>query len=325
MLTIGKIITKTLILSIFFIGFSWLGAARVSALSPPLDPGCYDLVAGSYETTDCRTEGQARAIVPPLNRCYLIVASNGVQGSLVNSEIECGNARIYNDGDREAAAEREVLILEICGERSNYPDGLESEYDDCVAQLNGYNTLDQYRVAQACGDRADYGAGFEQEYDECVRNYRVENPATGTATDTAPNLGSTGASAADRPIDAPLDISLNDTELEGEYYCGKKSPNEGWVRISFDVGCLGVNYEGPTFNPILDMFLALLRFISAGVGLVVIASIIYAGIQYSASKGNPQQSEAAIKRVANSVIALLLYVFAFALLNFLVPGGLFLS
>ena len=93
--------------------------------------------------------------------------------------------------------------------------------------------------------------------------------------------------------------------------------------MSFDFGCLGLAY-GKELNPILDVAFALFRFLSAGVGLVVIGSIIIAGIQYSASRGNPQATGAAIKRVTNALIGLLIYIFTFAILNFIVPGGLFL-
>ncbi len=118
-----------------------------------------------------------------------------------------------------------------------------------------------------------------------------------------------------------ISFSLNgDAGIGSEIYCGK---GDKQVQISFDIGCLGNAYNGKEYSPILDMLFALIRFLSAGVGLVVIGSIIYAGIQYSASRGNPQSTEAAIKRVANSMFALLLYLFSFALLNFLVPGGLF--
>ncbi len=119
-------------------------------------------------------------------------------------------------------------------------------------------------------------------------------------------------------------ISINgEATLDSENYCGKGTDNQ--VRISFDIGCLGDSYEGDKLNPVLDMMFALLRFISAGVGLVVIGSIIWAGIQYSTSRGNPQSTEASIKRVTNAVIALLLYIFSFAILNFVVPGGLFVG
>jgi len=95
------------------------------------------------------------------------------------------------------------------------------------------------------------------------------------------------------------------------------------VDVSFDFGCLGPAY-GKELNPILDIAFALFRFLSAGVGLVVIGSIIIAGIQYSASRGNPQATQAAIKRITNAIIGLLIYIFAFAILNFIVPGGLFI-
>ncbi len=118
-------------------------------------------------------------------------------------------------------------------------------------------------------------------------------------------------------------VSLNGkATLDSENYCGNGTKQ---VRISFDIGCLGNSYDGEALNPVLDMLFALLRFVSAGVGLVVIGSIIWAGIQYSTSRGNPQSTEASIKRVTNAVIALLLYIFSFAILNFLVPGGLFVG
>ncbi len=104
--------------------------------------------------------------------------------------------------------------------------------------------------------------------------------------------------------------------------CGK---GEHVVKVSINIGCRGESYPGSNdVNPIIDMAFALFRFLSAGVGIVVIGSIILAGIQYSASRGNPQSTEASIKRVTNSVIALFLYLFIFAIANFLVPGGMFI-
>ena len=127
----------------------------------------------------------------------------------------------------------------------------------------------------------------------------------------------------DEPEESEFKVSLNgEATLDSENYCGKGTKQ---VRISFDIGCLGNAYDGGELNPVLDMLFALLRFVSAGVGLIVIGSIIWAGIQYSTSRGNPQSTEAAIKRVTNAVIALLLYLFSFAILNFLVPGGLFVG
>jgi hypothetical protein len=75
-------------------------------------------------------------------------------------------------------------------------------------------------------------------------------------------------------------------------------------------------------NPIIHYLKGIIRFLSAGVGLVVTAMIIVSGIQYMGSRGNPQMVEAAKKRLSNAIIALFLYIFMTAILNFLIPGGL---
>ena len=112
---------------------------------------------------------------------------------------------------------------------------------------------------------------------------------------------------------------------EGKHVCGRGTDNT--VTTAFDFGCVGgdtAKFTGETLNPIVDIMFALFRFLSAGVGLVVIGSIVLAGIQYTASRGDPQATGASIKRISNSLIALLIYTFMFAIANYLVPGGMFL-
>jgi TRAP-type C4-dicarboxylate transport system permease small subunit len=84
---------------------------------------------------------------------------------------------------------------------------------------------------------------------------------------------------------------------------------------AIDIGCQGKG------NAIADMLFAIIRILSYGVGLVVIASIVLAGIQYSASQGNPQETAKAVNRIRSSVFALLIYIFGFAILNYLIPGA----
>ena len=104
----------------------------------------------------------------------------------------------------------------------------------------------------------------------------------------------------------------------GVAYAGKTCGSGSQaVKTAIDIGCQGKD------NPIWDMIFALIRFLSVGVGIVVVGSIIVAGIQYTISRGDPQATANALKRVTNAAIALAMYIFAFALLNFLVPGGLF--
>jgi len=51
--------------------------------------------------------------------------------------------------------------------------------------------------------------------------------------------------------------------------------------------------------------------------------IVVAGIQYTTSQGNPQKTAEAKNRLVNAIIGLAMFIFAVALLNYLVPGGIF--
>ena len=67
----------------------------------------------------------------------------------------------------------------------------------------------------------------------------------------------------------------------------------------------------------------LIRVLSGLVGVAVAGSIILGGIQYSASGGDPQKAAKAKNRITNAIFALMAYLFIWAFLQFLVPGGVF--
>lgn len=70
-------------------------------------------------------------------------------------------------------------------------------------------------------------------------------------------------------------------------------------------------YLDPTVNVLSSM-----------VALVVVASIIWAGIQYTSSEGDPQKVAKAKSRITNSIIAFLVFILLYAFLQFIIPGGL---
>lgn len=76
-------------------------------------------------------------------------------------------------------------------------------------------------------------------------------------------------------------------------------------------------------NPIIVLIAGFVRFLSVGVGIAVTISIVVSGIQYMASRGNPQSIQAAQSRLWNAIIALLLFIFMTVIINFLIPGGVF--
>lgn len=65
----------------------------------------------------------------------------------------------------------------------------------------------------------------------------------------------------------------------------------------------------------------LIALLSALVGIFVVAGVIIGGIQYSASAGDPQKAAAARARIMKALIALLAFLFLYAFLQFIVPGG----
>ena len=65
-----------------------------------------------------------------------------------------------------------------------------------------------------------------------------------------------------------------------------------------------------------------IKFLSAGVGVAVTIMIIIGGIQYSSAGSDPQKITAAKRKIMNALIALLLYIMLFAILNWLIPGGI---
>lgn len=63
--------------------------------------------------------------------------------------------------------------------------------------------------------------------------------------------------------------------------------------------------------------------LSALVGVVVIIMVIVGGIEYSASANDPQRVASARSKITNALIALLLFIFMYAFLQWVVPGGIF--
>lgn len=80
---------------------------------------------------------------------------------------------------------------------------------------------------------------------------------------------------------------------------------------------------GDDCNLVRDYGVPIMNFLGAIVGIVVTISIVTGGIQYASSADDPQKVAAAKKRITNSIIALIAYLFLFGFLQWLVPGGFF--
>lgn len=72
---------------------------------------------------------------------------------------------------------------------------------------------------------------------------------------------------------------------------------------------------------IIGYLVLFINVLSALAGIIIVGSIIYAGIQYSMSGSDPQKVSAAKDRIRNAIIALIFFIFGYAIINYLIPGG----
>lgn len=73
------------------------------------------------------------------------------------------------------------------------------------------------------------------------------------------------------------------------------------------------------FSQYLSPLVALL---SASVGIVVTATIIYGAVEVTSSGGDPQRLTSGKNHIRNALIGLASYLVLFAFLQFIIPGGL---
>jgi hypothetical protein len=83
-----------------------------------------------------------------------------------------------------------------------------------------------------------------------------------------------------------------------------------------------VDCEDGTGGPIVRMLVQLINFLAVGVGIAVAGGITWGGFVYSQANGNSSKTQEGVHIITNSVIGLLLFIFMYAIINWLVPGGL---
>jgi heme/copper-type cytochrome/quinol oxidase subunit 2 len=66
-----------------------------------------------------------------------------------------------------------------------------------------------------------------------------------------------------------------------------------------------------------------INILTVAIGVVAVAMIAFASFMYTTAGGNAEQTKKAIEMIRNVVIALVIYAMMWALLQWLVPGGIF--
>jgi hypothetical protein len=79
--------------------------------------------------------------------------------------------------------------------------------------------------------------------------------------------------------------------------------------------------QGST-GSVMEVLNTVLNIMSGLVGVLAVIMLIVAGFQYSPSRGDPNGVKAAKNRITNVLIGLVAYIFLYAFLQWLIPGGL---
>jgi hypothetical protein len=72
---------------------------------------------------------------------------------------------------------------------------------------------------------------------------------------------------------------------------------------------------------IIEYLVAGINVLSALAGMVIIFSIMFAGFQYMTAQDNSGQIQQARQRIIWAITAMLIFIFMYAMLDFLIPGG----
>lgn len=94
----------------------------------------------------------------------------------------------------------------------------------------------------------------------------------------------------------------------------------GQVETSIDFGCKPTDTGA---NTVTSLLLTIINFLAIGVGIAVVGGIVFGALQYTSANGNASQAQQGITIITNAVIGLVLFILMYAIINFLVPGGLF--
>lgn len=81
--------------------------------------------------------------------------------------------------------------------------------------------------------------------------------------------------------------------------------------------------KGVKGTAIWELLLIVINILTAGVGVVALAGIVYGAVLYSSAGGNPEQVKKARTVFTNVVIGVVAFGGMYALLNFIIPGGIF--
>lgn len=103
------------------------------------------------------------------------------------------------------------------------------------------------------------------------------------------------------------------TSIIGDSVCGTKGSPDAINNKS----------TNPQDNGVWKILIFVLQIMTAGVGILGVAGIVYGAVLYTTAADKAEQTKKAIGIITNVVIGIIAYGLMYLVLNFLIPGGIF--
>lgn len=124
-----------------------------------------------------------------------------------------------------------------------------------------------------------------------------------------------GISTAITPIVLAEQCGDIKTSIIGTDVCGSGAAG--------DPGTINNKSQNPQDNGVWKLLIFALKIMTAGVGVLAVAGIVYGSILYTTASDKAEQTKKAITIITNVVIGIVAYGLMYIGLNFLIPGGIF--
>lgn len=216
-----------------------------------------------------------------------------------------------------------VLALQISAGQKVYAQELNDDQLQAATEANC--TTGNTDEKSACRNGFRHGYRGDETLNEACVNRSTYNSAEKEACKKGYSDGKAKRASEGSSSSSGTSLAKKSKSTGGDV-CGNSSKDTENVHTKFNFGCLGPDYDiarNGHLSPIMDVTYSIIRFLTAGVGVVIVISAIMAGIKYSSSEGNAEATQAAKDRIRATLIGLLVYVFAFSIIQYLVPGGVF--
>jgi len=162
-----------------------------------------------------------------------------------------------------------------------------ADFDNCVRTIP-----DPPKDVNECITRT--GSDNNADFNECVKQIPPDDSGGGGGSGSVRGVDTTFTTPTGKLV-------TDDAAIKAATSCDDSADEE-----SRNIAC---------------QFIRVVNFLSIGVGVVSAITVGVSGVQYTMSRGDPGKTAQAVSRLTQVGLGIALYIFGWALLNWLVPGG----